>query len=180
MLAGDTLLLPKPGQAVAHLWVLLTNPDASTDEVLVVNLTTQRPHSDTTVILNSGDHPFVQHATVVNFSDARVVKAGLLTAFFSSGTYLPQAPVPATVLQQIQAGLLASPFTPNKCKDYFRKRPSLMSYDRACRTASISPANASTSTPRAPKGIRSLPKSCFARRLKPRSSRVSFRFRFVR
>jgi hypothetical protein len=122
MRAGDALLLSKPGQAVAHLWVLLTDPDAATDEVLVVNLTTQRPHSDTTVILNSGDHPFVRHATVVNYFDVRLVKAGLLTAFSNTGNYLPQASLSAPVLQRIQAGLLASSFTPNKFKDYFRKR----------------------------------------------------------
>lgn len=124
MRAGDALLLPKPGQTVAHLWVMLTDPDATTDEVLVVNLTTQRPHSDTTVILNSGDHPFVQHATAVNFSDVRLTKASLLAAFYQTGNYLPQSPLSASVLQRIQAGLLSSPFTANKFKDYFRKRQS--------------------------------------------------------
>ena len=122
MRAGDALLLPKPGQTVAHLWVLLTDRDAATDEVPVVNLTTQRPHSDTTVILNSGDHPFVQHATVVNFTVARLIKAGLLTAFAHTGAYLPQPPLSDAVLQRIQSGLLASLFTANKFKDYFRQR----------------------------------------------------------
>ena len=122
MRAGDALLLPKPGQTVAHLWVLLTDRDAATDEVPVVNLTTQRPHSDTTVILNSGDHPFVQHATVVNFSDTRLTKASLMTAYAHTGAYLRQSALSDTVLKRIQAGLLASPFTANKFKDYFRKR----------------------------------------------------------
>ena len=122
MRAGDALLLPKPGQAVAHLWVLLTDPDVTTDEVLMVNLTTQRPHSDTTVILSSGDHPFVQHATVVNFTDARLGKAALLNTFIHTGTYLPQSPLSEVVLRRIQAGLLASRFTAEKFKDYLRNR----------------------------------------------------------
>jgi hypothetical protein len=123
MRAGDSLLLPKPGQTVAHLWVLLTDPDAATDEVLMVNLTTQRPHSDTTVVLKPGDHPFVTHPTVVNFSDARLVKATVMQDYLSRGVYMRQAALSSAVLQRLQAGLLASPFTPNKFKDCFRQRP---------------------------------------------------------
>ncbi|MBI4024177.1 MAG: hypothetical protein HY360_04295 [Verrucomicrobia bacterium] len=118
--AGDALLLPKPGQNTAHLWVLLTDSHPQKGDVLIVNLTTQRPHSDTTVILQPGDHRFVDHPTVVNYADARVVKSDLLESYVKLGTYLPQPALDLSVLRRIQDGLLSSAFTPNKIEKYFR------------------------------------------------------------
>ncbi len=62
---GDSWMLPKPGQETEHLWVLITRPDPTTREAIMVNVTTQRPHSDTTTVLNRGDHPFIQRPSVV-------------------------------------------------------------------------------------------------------------------
>jgi hypothetical protein len=44
----------------------------------MVNLTTKRPHSDVTTVLNRGDHPFIQRPSVVMYSDARTVNTILL------------------------------------------------------------------------------------------------------
>jgi hypothetical protein len=118
---GDSFLLPKPDQEVSHLWVLITTPDAAGDAVMV-NLTTQRPYSDTTVVFQSGDHPFIRHPTVVNYSDARLVNAAKLDAAIKAGICLQLAPVSPVVLNQIQAGLRRSPFTPNKIKAEYRMR----------------------------------------------------------
>ena len=67
-------MLPKPGRENEHLWVLITNPDPRTQEAIMVNVTTQRPHSDTTTILNVGDHPFIQKPSVIFYADTRTVK----------------------------------------------------------------------------------------------------------
>jgi hypothetical protein len=69
---GGSFMLPKPGQDAEHLWVLITGPDPATHEAIMVNITTQRPHSDTSTMLNSGDHPFIQRPSVVFYSDARI------------------------------------------------------------------------------------------------------------
>ena len=116
------ILLPKPGQNVAHLWVVITEPDPATGEVIIVNLTTQRPHSDTTVILQAGDHPFIKHPTAVNFIDARIVILSLLEQAIATGTGAVHQIVEASVLKRIQDGLLRSSFTPNKIKAFFRAR----------------------------------------------------------
>ena len=123
---GDTVLMPKPGQETAHLWIIVTAPEAGSGQAVMVNLTTQRPHSDTTVVLNAGDHPFVRHPTVVNFSDARFVDVRQLEQGIRAGYFAAQATCTARVLQRIQAGVLASQFTPTKIKTY-------------CRTAALSP-----------------------------------------
>ncbi len=75
---GDSLMLPKPGHTTEHLWVLITRPHPETFETIMVNVTTQRPHSDTTTILNAGDHPFVQKPSVIFYADARIADTRLL------------------------------------------------------------------------------------------------------
>ena len=47
--AGQTLLLPKPGHDVSHIWVLVLSSDPVTMETVMVNVTTRRAHSDSTL-----------------------------------------------------------------------------------------------------------------------------------
>ena len=75
--AGQTILLPKPGLATLHLWVVAIAPDSASYDAVIVNFSTQRHQSDNTVVLQPGDHPFVQHATVVFFADARLKMRGM-------------------------------------------------------------------------------------------------------
>lgn len=67
---GDTVLLPKPAQDKPHLWVLVTAVNPQTGHAIIVNFTTERPHSDKTVVIQPGEHPFVDRPTVVFFADA--------------------------------------------------------------------------------------------------------------
>ena len=76
--AGETYKLRKPGDDTPHLWAVITNPDQD-DNVVIVNLTTRQPHSDDTVVLSRGEHPFVRHETVISYQDARLVKTSALT-----------------------------------------------------------------------------------------------------
>jgi hypothetical protein len=113
---GDSFMLPKPGQETEHLWVLITNPDPATHEAIMVNVTTLRPHSDTTTILNAGDHPFVQKSSVVFYADARMADTGLLDEAVRRGACDAHAPFQAAVIRRIQAGVALSPLTPKKIK----------------------------------------------------------------
>ena len=113
---GDSFMLPKPGQTAEHLWVLITRPDPQTFEAIMVNVTTQRPHSDTTTILHPGDHPFVQKPSVIFYADARIADTRLLDKALQHGAYHRHAVFEAAVMARIQAGVAASPFTPKKIK----------------------------------------------------------------
>ena len=113
---GDSFMLPKPGQDTEHLWVLITRPNPQTQATIMVNVTTQRPHSDTTVILNAGEHPFVQKPSVIFYADARMTDARLLDQSVASGAFRTHATFPAAVLKKIQDGVMKSPFTPRKIK----------------------------------------------------------------
>lgn len=116
---GDTIILPKPGAEKEHLWVVVTNPDPNTGEVIMVNLTTQRPHSDTTTVLLPGEHPFIDRPTVAFYNDARLAKATLLDSSVAQGVGRNHAVASAALLLKLQSGLVASPFTPTKIKTAF-------------------------------------------------------------
>lgn len=120
--AGQTLLLPKPGHDVSHLWVLILCSDPVTMETVIVNLTTQRSHSDTTLVLQPGDHPFVKHPSVVHYGDARIVDGRPIEAALMAGTFPAHSDCSPDLLHRIQEGLLTSPFTPGKVKMYVRRR----------------------------------------------------------
>lgn len=82
----------------------------------MVNVTSLRPHSDTTTILNPGDHPFVRKPSVIFYADARLVDTRLLDAAVQRGAYQPHAAFQSAVITQIQVGVAASVFTPKKIK----------------------------------------------------------------
>ena len=56
-----------------HLWIVVIELPRSPKEVVIVNLTSRKPNSDTTVVLQSDTHRFVKHETVVNYFDAKIV-----------------------------------------------------------------------------------------------------------
>jgi hypothetical protein len=116
---GDTVLIPKPGQDTSHLWVLVTAVNPQSGEVIIVNFTTARPHSDRTVVLQPGEHRFVDRPTVVFYSDARFTRLAALDAAINQGIANPHDPLSRALLNRIQAGLLASPLTPAKIKTAF-------------------------------------------------------------
>ena len=120
--AGQTLLLPKPGQDVSHLWVVLLDPDPRTHETVIVNLTTQREHSETTTVLKPGEHPFVKHPTVAYYADARIADGRAIAAAIESRTYPAREICSAALLEKLREGLLASTFTPRKVKAHAQLR----------------------------------------------------------
>jgi hypothetical protein len=72
---GTSILLPKPSGDVRHLWIVLTEPEGSPPQVVIVNLTKNKPRADATCILMPGEHEFVKVETVVHYGDARLVPA---------------------------------------------------------------------------------------------------------
>jgi hypothetical protein len=125
---GDTLLIPKNAKATEHLWVIITEIDTTTSKAVCVNVTTRQSHSDTTCILRPGDHRFIQHESVINFSDAREMPIDLVEqALKTKGTqFVCQAhdPCDAVLLARIKQGLIDSGKTPKGIKAHCKsKRP---------------------------------------------------------
>lgn len=102
--------------------MLITEPEAATHNGIIVNLTTQRWYSDTTVVLQVGDHPFIKHASSVNYSDAKVTDVRRIDSGIVAGYWPQLAALSPDVLLRVQHGLLASPRTPNDMKQHARTR----------------------------------------------------------
>lgn len=120
---GDTLEMPKRGDSTPHLWILLTDPDPATGEVVIVNVTTKRSHSDTTVILQAGDHPYIDHESTIYYADAQIRDVRLMEqAIKEANPYVkPNAACSPELLQRVKDGVHQSKFTPNKIRKLIAK-----------------------------------------------------------
>jgi len=116
---GDTLL-PKLNKhkQTSHLWVVLTKPDEESGKTVIVNLTTKRDYSDSTTVLDKGDHPYINRPSVINYAYTKLVKSDDLKKGIESGYIQPYSPFSLTILIKIQKGLLQSPHTPKKIINY--------------------------------------------------------------
>jgi hypothetical protein len=106
---GDTFLAPITSNATEHLWIVITDPDAQGNAV-GVNITSQQSHSETTTILMQGDHPFVKHASVINYVDARIINVNAVQAAIDTKpkNFVCTSHTSCTpeLLKKVQAGML--------------------------------------------------------------------------
>ncbi|MEP6495254.1 MAG: hypothetical protein ABJF01_21385 [bacterium] len=110
--AGRTLLL-RDRRMGAHLWFVLTDPDAETHRVVIVAVVTERAHTERTVRLLAGDHPFVRHASNVDFGTATYAPASKLEAALADNRGSLSDDMSNELLERVRRGLLASSHTPN-------------------------------------------------------------------
>jgi len=115
MRAGDTFRLVDD-TLDEHLWVVLSDPGACHDDVVIVNLTTYDKRKDCTCILEPGDHCFIRHRTIANYRDARAVRRSHLEQLVESAQLIPQDPLKPEVLSRIREGAAGSRFTPEGCR----------------------------------------------------------------
>jgi hypothetical protein len=120
--SGRCLVWPHEEGAQPHLWIALTDPAGDPPQVVVVNLTSRRPNSDTTVVLQIGDHRFIKRETVVSYADARLVDSDVLETYAKTPGNRFDDDCSEALLRQIREGLLNSRFTPRKIKAYCAAR----------------------------------------------------------
>jgi hypothetical protein len=120
MHCGDTLLMPARGPLKPHLWIVVTEP--VDNQCVIVSVTTLRNDRDETVTLGVGDHPFLTHASSVQFADAQFADDMKLMAQVAARNALPRQPCSQRMLKLIQDGILASPFTPKKIAAFCREQ----------------------------------------------------------
>lgn len=109
---GDTFQAADP-QREPHLWIILSAPEHyPQDPVLIVNLTSLRPGSETTCLLTRGDHPFIRHKSCVNYRDSRLVDRRKLEDALERQLLLRRRRMSARLLRRIRAGAAASPHIP--------------------------------------------------------------------
>lgn len=116
--AGSAILFSEPPLNRPHIWYVLTEPEGKPPAVIAVMMQTVKRHTDETVVLQPGDHPFIKHASSVHYSTARRLEVpALLRAMESGRCHLRDSMTPA-LLARVRQGLIDSPFTVNAVRDY--------------------------------------------------------------
>jgi hypothetical protein len=105
---GDTFHSELDG----HLWVVLTEPDAS-GRIVCVNYTTRHDRSDATTVCQAGEHRFFTHETVVAYRYAQRYTTKTVAQYLEAGTFTVKQPCSPALLNKVREGALRSDFTPN-------------------------------------------------------------------
>jgi hypothetical protein len=92
------------------------------DPVVIVRLTTYRQGRDCTCILQPTDHPFITHATVVDYGLALDISNAGLEGFVGDGRAFLREPVSPEVLGRIRQGAAESEFMIEGCKQILIKQ----------------------------------------------------------
>ena len=67
---GNAFLIEDEDGYNCHLCIVITPPNCG--EVVIVSVTTERARSEMLVRLNKGDHPWLEHPSVISYAYSRV------------------------------------------------------------------------------------------------------------
>jgi hypothetical protein len=93
-----------------HLWIVLSDPDANPETVLLVSVTTWRPDKDPACKIQRGEHLFVTHESCVHYLDARDASLAQLRELKNTGALKIQDPLTPDLLRRVLDGAGASKF----------------------------------------------------------------------
>ncbi len=109
---GDTFLNKSSSGLSTHLWIVISEPTHSLEQVIIVNFTSCRDlkGEDHSCLLNNKEHPFVKHETYINYREARIVSICNLAKSEALGLLTRNESVDEILLDKILKGAEASPF----------------------------------------------------------------------
>jgi len=111
MNAGDAFLCPAKDE---HLWMVISDPAADADHVVIVNLTSwKQGGNDSSGIVNTGEHPFVRHRSFVYYGGAKVDPLSHLKRLRTSGGLVLEDPLSEELLARIRLGAESSRWIPS-------------------------------------------------------------------
>ena len=100
MRAGATFQLPR--HLEQHLWLVVSDPDADPEHVVMVSVTTVRPGSDLSCVLEPGDHRFIRHRSCIYYAEAKQTTLGNLMRLESEGLLVRHDPMSEPLLRRIR------------------------------------------------------------------------------
>lgn len=118
---GNTFLAPLPDDGF-HLCIVISDPDISRKQLLIVPAMTYDDWSDASCILTPGDHPFIQHRPYINYRSTIMTYAAKVENSIDSGIYSEHDPVNQEVLQRILYGARLSQFLSLDCQDLLEEQ----------------------------------------------------------
>lgn len=99
------------GPSGEHLFIVVADIQVidGKQKVLSAPIETLLAKSDTSCVLNVGDHEFIKHPSHIGYRHCRVDDLSHLQSCLSSGTFrLSNSPASADLLGRIKAGFLSS------------------------------------------------------------------------
>lgn len=105
---GDAFQASGPNVDVAHLWIVISDPNEGGNVVCVNFTSLSEDEVDESCILDPGDHPFIKRRTVVKYGLANWWAADKIAAAIASGQFSAHPPVRPEILQRIREGGLNS------------------------------------------------------------------------
>lgn len=119
-----TLFLPSGPRSAPnqdHLFILLTDPVAPENDVLVVNISSVNKglYYDPTCLLYPGDHSFVTRKSYIYYKEAEIRGATQLANGATKGIFKPLEMVDEIIFARICKGVEDSKHTPLKAKKFF-------------------------------------------------------------
>ncbi len=121
---GTILLL---SGAKEHLFFICNDPvfypPLVKETFLAVNLTsiTDLSETDTTCLLDSGDHPFIRHPSYIFYRRADIFGAETIIQQVTAGDIRVHQPCENNVFQRILNGFALSPHVRPKIKSYYHR-----------------------------------------------------------
>jgi CMP-2-keto-3-deoxyoctulosonic acid synthetase len=115
---GDTFLTGDGDEDNFHLWIIITPPNEG--EVVTVCVVTAHKRSERLVVLNKGDHPFVEHESVVAYRWSTIRAVDDIEAAFTARAAKQREPINPEILKTIQDRFLESDFPSYGIRQYFK------------------------------------------------------------
>ena len=104
--AGDTFLLLDRKTGVWHLYVVLSDPDQSSEQIFIVMVSTRGDGKEECCLLHIGDHKFLRHDSVIVYKipPAMLVSMTQLNQWKTDGILKDKTSVTSTILDRIRQG----------------------------------------------------------------------------
>ncbi len=109
------------GKLKRHLRIIITSPDRY-NQVLVVSVTSLRILTEDRYkecIIKKGEHPFIKHDSLVDFSRIQLLNEELLEQRLEKGWIIKKEDVSSELLLKIQKACASSIFVPKKYRPFF-------------------------------------------------------------
>lgn len=122
MKGADTFKLV--GVADRHTWVVLTDPDQNTDQILIVSFTSFTPGigMDASCVVETNEYLILTNRSCIYYEDIKELSLANLETLSKAGRLQKRTPVPAELLQRIRDGAMISDECREKHKELLIKQ----------------------------------------------------------
>lgn len=114
--AGAVLWFPDDGGSGGHYHIIISDPRAFPDKVVLVNLTTWEDYKEDTCVLEAADDlPLLHHKSCIDYGRAKQVSASALCMLLREKRIHHRGHLPADILARVRQRAAESQRIPNRC-----------------------------------------------------------------